>query len=153
MNQTVKTAELTLVTIKIGDELYGLNVGKVKEVIGLADFVKIPNAHEFMKGVINLRGRVIPLVDMRLKFKIESKEYDKHTVIVIVKIRKRLIGLIVDMVLDVVDIDRSLIQNTPHFSAGISSDCIRGIAQVDEKTLIIMDVDNIFSENELNSIN
>lgn len=152
MSLKTKTSEQTYVTIKIAGELFGLNVNKVKEVIGLSGMTRIPNVLPYMKGIINLRGKAIPLVDMRLKFGLEDKEYDKHTVIVIVKIKKRLIGLIVDSVLDVLNIESDEIQDTPHFASEASSDCIKGVVHAEDRTVVIMDVDRIFTEKELTNI-
>ncbi|MDY6935463.1 MAG: chemotaxis protein CheW [Spirochaetota bacterium] len=136
------------VTFTIGGETYGVEVLKVQEIIGMTDITHVPNTLEFMRGVINLRGSVVPVVDMRAKFKMEGREYDSFTVIIIVEVKERLIGMIVDSVSDVISIPLSSIQDTPHFSSRIETDFISGIGQIGEKLVIILDVDRILSEED-----
>jgi purine-binding chemotaxis protein CheW len=140
------------VTFLIGEETYGLGVERVKEIIGMTDITHVPNTAYFMEGVINLRGTVVPVVDMRKKFKMETRKYDAYTVIVIVEVKDRLVGMIVDSVSDVVNIPISTIQDTPHFTVKIETDFIQGIGQIDNNLIIILDVDLILSEEEIKDI-
>ncbi len=140
------------VTFVIGEETYGVEVLRVQEIIGMTQITHVPNSMAFMKGVINLRGSVVPVVDMRLKFAMEERPYDVFTVIIIVEVRERMIGMIVDSVSDVVSIPIKSIQDTPHFSARIETDFISGIGQVDDKLVIILDVDRILSADEMKEI-
>ncbi len=140
------------VTFLIGEETYGLGVERVKEIIGMTDITHVPNTAYFMEGVINLRGTVVPVVDMRKKFKMETRKYDTYTVIIIVEVKDRLIGMIVDSVSDVVNIPVSTIQATPHFTVKIETDFIQGIGQIDNNLIIILDVDMILSEEEIRDI-
>jgi purine-binding chemotaxis protein CheW len=140
------------VTFLIGEETYGVGVEKVKEIIGMTDITHVPNTAYFMEGVINLRGSVVPVVDLRKKFKMRRREYDNYTVIIIVEVKDRLIGMIVDSVSDVVDIPISSIQATPHFTTKIKTDFIEGIGQMDNNLVIILDVDMILSEEEIEDI-
>lgn len=140
------------VTFLIGDETYGVNVLKVQEIIGMTEITHVPNTAYFMEGVINLRGNVVPVVDMRKKFKMDIKEYDTNTVIIIVEVDDRLIGMIVDSVSDVLSIPVDSIQSTPNFTARIETDFIRGIGQVDNSMIIVLDVDKILSAEDLDSI-
>lgn len=140
------------VTIRIGEELFGLDVSRVKEVMGMTQISHVPNSMEYMKGVINLRDVIIPLIDMRVRFKLESKEYDKLTVIVITEINEKTIGLIVDSVSDVVNLPIANVQDTPHFSTSIDADCIKGIGKIGEEIVIILDVDRLFTLDELENI-
>lgn len=140
------------VTFVIGEETYGVEVLRVQEIIGMTQITHVPNSMAFMKGVINLRGSVVPVVDMRLKFAMEERPYDVFTVIIIVEVRDRMIGMIVDSVSDVVSIPIKSIQDTPHFSARIETDFISGIGQVDDKLVIILDVDRILSADEMKEI-
>ncbi len=147
-----ESAEQTMkqyVTFVIGNEYYGVEVLKVQEIIGMMQIVHVPNSAEFMKGVINLRGTVVPVVDMRIRFKMPEREYDMFTVIIIVEVKNRMIGMIVDSVSDVVDMAESSIQETPHFAAKIETDYIRGMGQVDDKLVIILDIDKILSTSDL----
>ncbi len=140
------------VTFIIGEETYGVEVLKVQEIIGMTRITHVPNTMIYMKGVINLRGSVVPVVDMRLKFSMNEKAYDAFTVIIIVEVRDRMIGMIVDSVSDVASIPLKSIQDTPHFSSKIETDFIKGIGQVDEKLVIILDVDKILSTAEISEI-
>jgi len=144
--------ENQFVTFVIGEETYGVEVLKVQEIIGMTQITHVPNAMSFMKGVINLRGSVVPVVDMRIKFSMGEREYDTFTVIIIVEVRGRMIGMIVDSVSDVVNIPVRSIQDTPHFSAKIETDFIMGIGQVEEKLVIILDVDRIMSSEEMTEL-
>jgi purine-binding chemotaxis protein CheW len=140
------------VTFLIEEETYGVGVEKVKEIIGITDITHVPNTAYFMEGVINLRGSVVPVVDLRKKFRMKTRKYDNYTVIIIVEVKDRLIGMIVDSVSDVVNIPVSSIQATPHFTAKIQTDFIKGIGQIDSSLIILLDVDLILSEEEINSI-
>lgn len=140
------------VTFLIGNETYGVGVEKVKEIIGMTDITHVPNTAYFMEGVINLRGSVVPVVDMRKKFNMQVRAYDSFTVIIIVEVKDRLIGMIVDSVSDVVNIPVSTIQSTPHFTAEIKTDFIKGIGQINDTLIIILDIDLILSEEEIKSI-
>ena len=140
------------VTFLIGDETYGVGVEKVKEIIGMTDITHVPNAASLMEGVINLRGSVVPVVNLRKKFRMQKREYDNYTVIIIVEVKDRLIGMIVDSVSDVVNIPISSIQSTPHFTTKIKTDFIEGIGRIDENLIILLDVDMILSEDEIETI-
>ena len=137
------------VTFVIGNENYGVEVLRVREIIGMTDITHVPNSLDFMRGVINLRGTVVPVVDMRKKFRMEERQYDSFTVILIVEIKGALIGMIVDSVSDVIDIPVESIQDTPHFSANIDTDYIKSIGKNDEELVIILDVDMILTPEEL----
>jgi purine-binding chemotaxis protein CheW len=147
-----ESLENTYVTVHIGEELYGIEVKRVKEVIGVPEIVHVPNSVNYMKGVINLRGKIIPILNMRLKFGLEEKSNTKLTVIVIIKIFNKLLGLLVDSISDVVEMTISQIQDTPHFCSSIEVDCIKGIGKIDEKIIVIMNVSNIFTGQELENI-
>ena len=140
------------VTFIIQNEVYGVEVLKVQEIIGMTQITHMPNSMTFMKGVINLRGSVVPVVDMRLKLKMQEKEYDQFTVILIVETKGVLIGMIVDAVSDVIGIPVDTIQETPHFSVNIDTDYIKGIGKKEEQLVIILDVDRILSTEELNLV-
>ncbi|MDA3900772.1 MAG: chemotaxis protein CheW [Spirochaetes bacterium] len=140
------------VTFLISGESYGVEVLCVKEILGMTDVTPVPNTLSFMKGVINLRGEVVPVVDMRIKFGMSEKEYDAFTVIIIVEVKRRLIGMIVDAVSDVADIPIDSIQNTPHFTTKIETDFIKGIGQLAEQLIIILDVDKILTTDEFQKL-
>ncbi|HNV48843.1 MAG TPA: chemotaxis protein CheW [Spirochaetota bacterium] len=149
-NETLESAQY--VTFVIGAEVYGVPVLKVQEIIGMTQITHVPNSLPYMKGVINLRGTVVPVVDMRIKFRMEERAYEVNTVILIVEVRGINIGMIVDAVSDVVEIPIKGIQDTPHFSAKIETDFISGIGNRDDQLVIILDVDRILSQDEVESI-
>lgn len=140
------------VTFAIGDELFGIDVAKAQEVLNLSSVTKVPNTMPFMKGVIDLRGKIVPLIDMRIKFGIPERAYDKNTVIIIARIRGLLSGLIVDSVSDVISMTLEDIQNTPHFAAEIEKDAVVGIGRIKEKLVIVLNADKILTEEEVRVI-
>jgi purine-binding chemotaxis protein CheW len=144
--------ERTLVTIGMDRETFGVDVSKVQEITGIGEISIVPNAMNFMKGVMNLRGTVIPLIDLRLKFGLSERAYNRLTVVMICEIKGNLIGIIVDSVSDVINITDRDIQDTPHFTSSISMDCIDGIVRIGEKIVVIIDVDRIFTDEELKNL-
>jgi purine-binding chemotaxis protein CheW len=140
------------VTFSIGEEMYGIDVGRAQEVLNYTNITHIPNTMSFMKGIIDLRGVIVPLIDIRIKFKLEEKEYDHNTVIIIIEVQGILFGMIVDSVSNVVNVAINDIHNTPHFSQDIDSDSVIGIGRVDGKLLIVLDVDKILTIEEINQI-
>lgn len=144
--------DFMFVTISLDGDRYGINVQNIQEIIGVPDAAHVPNTMPYMKGVTSLRGKVIPLVDLRIKFNLSEKEYDKLTVVLIAEIQENLIGFIVDSVSDVISIPVSEIQNTPHFSTSIDADCIYGVCKLEEEILIIIDIEKVFKNEELLSI-
>jgi purine-binding chemotaxis protein CheW len=150
--EKVTALERQFVTFTIGEELYGVDVTKVQEIIGMTQITHVPNTVIFMKGVINLRGAVVPVIDMRLKFRMSEKEYDSFTVIIIVEVKERLIGMIVDAVSDVANVPVGSIQDTPHFTSKIETDFIQGIGQIEQNLVIILDVDTILSSEDIATV-
>lgn len=140
------------VTFVIANESYGVPVLKVQEIIGMTEIVHVPNCPGFMKGVINLRGSVVPVIDMRTRFSMDVRDYDMFTVIIIVEVKDILVGMIVDSVSDVVDIPTSEIQKTPSFTVKIDTDFIEGIGQINEKLVIILDIEKILSTEDVDAL-
>lgn len=140
------------VTFTLEGEEYSVEILKVQEIIGYTSFTKVPNVPSFVKGVLNLRGSVVPVVDLRLKFSMAEKEYDKFTVILILEVRGRVIGAIVDAVSDVVSLNEDEIQPTPDFSSGIRVDFIKGMGRKDDKLIIMLDIDKVLSDGELEAL-
>jgi len=152
-NQTQsRDAQGQYVTFRIGDETYGIDVGRAQEVLNMTGITRVPNTMPFMKGVMDLRGKIVPLVDMRIKFSLPEKDYDKSTVIIIVQVRGLIIGMIVDSVSDVINMTSAEIQNTPHFTREIERDSVVGISRVNGELIIVLDVDSILTEQEIAQI-
>ncbi len=140
------------VTFSIGKETFGIEVIRAKEVLYLIDIIEVPHSLPSMKGVIDLRGIIVPLIDARIKFGLEPKTYTDDTVIIIIEYADRLVGLIVDAVLDVIDILLNEIQDPTHFNEESDKDYVSGISKVDGNLVIVLDVDRIFAEGELELI-
>ena len=137
---------LQFVTFLIAGETYGVSVHKVQSINEMLEITYVPHSSAYMEGVINLRGSVVPVINMRKKFNIPVKEYDLFTVILIVEVKDRLVGMIVDSVSDVVSIPVSAIQKEIQFSAKVDSDSIEGIGRLDEELIIILNVEHFFDD-------
>lgn len=136
-------------TFFLGEEQYGIAIDRIKEIIAIMKVTNVPKTPEYMRGVINLRGSIIPVVDTRLRFGMEPKNEDMHTAIVIVEVEKVNIGFIVDRVEEVASIDSTNLSEPPKFGSHIDSDFICSIAQIDEKVIMILDVLKLFEADEL----
>jgi purine-binding chemotaxis protein CheW len=137
---------LQFVTFLIAGETYGVSVHKVQSINEMLEITYVPHSSAYMEGVINLRGSVVPVINMRKKFNIPVKEYDLFTVILIVEVKDRLVGMIVDSVSDVVSIPVSAIQKEIQFSAKVDSDSIEGIGRLEEELIIILNVEHFFDD-------
>jgi purine-binding chemotaxis protein CheW len=143
--QTVDRAVATahdseLLTFKLGDENYGIDILKVQEIRGYEAVTRIANSPEYVKGVINLRGNIVPIVDMRIRFNLPRAEYDKFTVVIILNVGHRVVGIVVDGVSDVVRLAPEQIQPGPSMAA-IDASCITGLGTLDDRMLILLDID------------
>lgn len=136
-------------TFFLGEEQYGIAIDRIKEIIAIMKVTNVPKTPEYMRGVINLRGSIIPVVDTRLRFGMEPKNEDMHTAIVIVEVEKVNIGFIVDRVEEVASIDSMNLSEPPKFGSHVDSDFICSIAQIDEKVIMILDVLKLFEADEL----
>jgi purine-binding chemotaxis protein CheW len=139
------------VTFSIDDEEFGIEIVKVQEIIGYTKPTHMPNAPDFISGVINLRGIIIPIIDLRKKFKLPDKEYNKYTVIVVLEIATKVIGIIVDSVSDVLTINENDIQSVPEFNK-FQTDYLKGMGKVKDKLIILLDIDKILTYDEYKKI-
>jgi purine-binding chemotaxis protein CheW len=151
-SRSVINEEEQFVTFMIADEMYGVPVLKVQEIIGMTRITAVPNSLLFMRGVIDLRGDIVPVIDMRLKFSMEESLYSNFTVIIIVEVKEQLVGMIVDSVSDVLSLPVSTIQDTPQFNTRINTSYISGMSRMDNSLIIVLDVDKILSVDELEQI-
>lgn len=135
-------------TFLLGDEVYGIEIAIVIEIIGLHPITEMPQMPPYVRGIINLRGKIIPVVDLRLKFKKDFKEYNSRTCIVVVNIRDTLIGLIVDSVVEVVYIADENIVVPPNVNV-ISNKYVKSIGKVGDKVKLLLDCEKIFTDEEL----
>ncbi len=152
MNAEVKTEFdtatdlLQLVTFKLGNEEFGLDIIKVKEINKMINVTSIPSAPAYIKGVINLRGNVIPVVDLRTRLTLPNKEYDQATRIIVVELEERTIGFIVDEVCEVLRIPRGITEAPPEMVGGIDSEFITAVGKLDDRLIILMDLKKLFIE-------
>lgn len=137
------------VTFVVGGETYGISVMKVQSINEMSEITQVPKARSFIKGVINLRGAVIPVIDMRKKFGLPEKEYDSFTVILIVEVKGRLIGMIVDSVSDVVGIPAANIQTNISYSGKVEKNSMEGVGRIGESLIILLDVDTFLNSENL----
>ncbi|MEN6576335.1 MAG: chemotaxis protein CheW [Phycisphaerales bacterium] len=140
-------------TFALGAEEYGLEILKVREIIGYMDITAVPQTPSYVKGVVNLRGQVIPVVDLRAKFGMETTEVTDQTCIIVVEIsqtgRKFNTGIIVDRVQEVLDIAGTNIEEPPQFGASVDTDFILGMAKVGESVKILLDIDRVLHASDL----
>lgn len=137
-------------TFTIDDEIYGVKIENITQIIGIQHITYIPNQPEYVKGVINLRGQVIPVMEVRTKFKKPAIEYDDRTCIIVVNKEDMLVGLIVDRVSEVINIKKSDTSPTPDFNEKVKIEYIRGIAHPEGKVVILIDVDKLLNTEEEN---
>jgi purine-binding chemotaxis protein CheW len=137
----------------LGSEEYGIDILKVQEIRGYEAVTRIANAPEFIKGVINLRGIIIPVVDMRIKFKLGTPTYDQFTVVIILNIGGRVMGMVVDSVSDVTTLTPDQVKPAPDMgTAPSTTDYLVGLGTVDERMLILVDIDRLMSSSEMGLI-
>jgi purine-binding chemotaxis protein CheW len=143
-------------TFTLAEEEYGIGILKVKEIIGMMTITTVPQTPDYMKGVINLRGKVIPVVDLRLKFGMEAIGYTERTCIIVVEItgdgKKIQIGSLVDSVSEVLNIKAGDIEDTPNFGRHLNTDYILGMAKTGGRVKILLDIDKVLSSEEVNSL-
>ncbi|SFF93220.1 CheW protein [Duganella sp. CF458] len=143
------TAVQEFLAFKLGSEEYGIDILKVQEIRGYEAVTRIANAPEFIKGVINLRGIIIPVVDMRIKFKLGEPVYDQFTVVIILNINGRVVGMVVDSVSDVTSLTAEQIKAAPDLGTAFSSEYMIGLGTIDERMLILVDIQRLMSSPEM----
>jgi len=136
-------------TFFLGSEEYGLEILKVHEIIGMMPITRVPRTPQFIRGVINLRGKVIPVVDLRLKFAMESKDQTEETCIIVVQAQGVEMGIIVDKVSEVLDIAGKDIDDAPYFGADVNTDYLLGIGKAAERVKLLLDIDQVLSSQEV----
>jgi purine-binding chemotaxis protein CheW len=140
-------------TFKLEDELFALDIGKVREVLDFTTITKVPQTPDFMRGVINLRGSVVPVVDLRLKFGMVMAEKTVNTCVIIVEVEmdgeKVVMGAMADAVQEVLDLEPDQIEPPPRIGTKLNTDFIKGMGKHAEQFIIILDIDKVFTTNEL----
>jgi purine-binding chemotaxis protein CheW len=141
-----------LLTFTLGSEEYGIDILKVQEIRGYDAVTKIANSPEFIKGVINLRGIIVPIVDMRIKFNLGKIEYDQFTVVIILNLANRVVGIVVDGVSDVITLTAEQLKPAPEFGTSLDTQYITGLGTVDERMIIVMDIEKLMSSSDMELI-
>lgn len=153
MNQAVAVKQAVApseyLTFTLGDEEYGVDILKVQEIRGYDTVTRIPDTPAFLKGVINLRGIIVPVVDMRIKFNLGKVEYNELTVMIILNVGKRVVGIVVDGVSDVLALAPEQIRPAPDFERGLDASFLTGIGAVDDRMLILIDIEKLVLSPEL----
>lgn len=139
---------LQLVSFNIGEEEFGVDILKVQEIIRMVDITRVPNSPQFVEGVINLRGKVIPIIDLRLRLGLEPKTKDKDTRIIVVEFVTKVIGFVVDNVNEVLRLNKSITEPPPPMVSGINSEYITSIGKLDDRLLILLDLEKILLTTE-----
>jgi purine-binding chemotaxis protein CheW len=154
MDETARTSakEGKYLTFSLADEEFGIGILKIKEIIGMIPITSVPQTPDFVKGVINLRGKVIPVIDLRLRFGVEEIDYTERTCIIVVEIERSrteiLIGVVVDSVSEVLNIKDTDIEETPAFGAKVDTEYILGMAKMEGGVKILLDIDQVLSASE-----
>ncbi|MBS0424947.1 MAG: chemotaxis protein CheW [Proteobacteria bacterium] len=136
-------------TFRLGDEEYGIEILKVQEIRGYDAITQIANAPEFIKGVVNLRGIIVPIIDMRVKFRLGNATYDQFTVVIILNVAGRVVGIVVDGVSDVISLGLEQMRPAPGLGSIIDTEYIMGLGTVDERMLILIDIERLMSSSDM----
>ena len=139
-------------TFTLGAEEYGIDILKVQEIRGYDAVTKIANAPPFIKGVINLRGVIVPIVDLRIKFNLGVPTYDQFTVVIILNIGKRVVGIVVDGVSDVIQLSSSNLHPSPEFGSILDTRYILGLGTVEERMIIVVDIERLMTSQEMSLV-
>lgn len=144
-----ETSELLqLVSFMIDKEEFGVNILYVQEINRFIQITKVPNAPDFVEGVINLRGRVIPVIDLRTKFNLKKKEQDKNTRIIVVEVEGKVVGFIVDSVREVLRIPTSITEAPPEIVTGVNSEFIQAVAKLDDRLITLLNLEKVLSNSD-----
>ena len=144
---------LQLVTFSIDEEEFGVNILKVQEIIRIMEITRVPRSPEFVEGVVNLRGRVIPIVDLRRRFGLAAIAHDKDTRIIVIELNSLVVGFIVDAVSEVLRIPADTVEPTPPVAAGVDSEYISGVGKLQDRLLILLDLDKLLTAEDLHRLN
>jgi purine-binding chemotaxis protein CheW len=151
-NTLMNDGVLEALAFKLGNEEYGIKILKVQEIRGYETVTRIASAPEHVKGVVNLRGTIVPIVDMRIKFNLGEPTYDQFTVVIILNIQDRVVGMVVDSVSDVISLTADQIKPAPDMGGALNTDYLVGLGTVDERMIILVDIDRMMSSEEMGVI-
>lgn len=150
------TETVQYLTFKLADEIFAFDVAKVREILELTTITKVPQTPEFMRGVINLRGSVVPVIDLKLNFSMQRTEQTINTCIIVVEVNLHgeaiVLGVLADSVQEVVEMEPNLIEPAPKLGTKLNTEFIKGMGKVGENFVMILDIDKVFSADELTEI-
>ena len=156
MSMEIVTQTTQYLTFKLDEEVFALDVAKVREILEESSITKVPQTPEFMRGVINLRGSVVPVIDLRLKFGMSRTEKTVNTCIIVVEVQLEdeviVLGALADSVQEVIEMEPQQIEAAPHIGSRLNTDFIKGMGKVDGRFIMILDIDRVFSNDELESV-
>ncbi len=138
-----------LVSFTVGKEYYGVHIEEVQEIIRMPEITHLPQTEEYIKGIINLRGNIIPIIDMRTRFHMESLNYSEITRVIVLSIQNKLVGIIVDSVSKVLELADKDIEDAPEIIHGLAKEYIEGVGKLDEKMIIILKADKVLTAEEI----
>jgi purine-binding chemotaxis protein CheW len=143
---------LQLVSFMIGGEEFGVDILQVQEINRMLDVTRVPNAPTYVDGVVNLRGRVIPIIDLRMRFGMDRKEHDKDTRIVVVELHNKVVGFVVDAVREVLRIPRNVTEPPPALTGSLRDDYITAVGKLEDRLLILLDLAKVISDREVQTV-
>jgi len=151
-SQAADSGGRELLTFTLGSEEYGIDILKVQEIRGYDAVTTIANSPEFIKGVINLRGIIVPIIDMRIKFRLGNVTYNQLTVVIILNVANRVVGIVVDGVSDVITLSAEQLKPAPEFSSALDTQYITGLGTVDDRMIIVMDIERLMTSRDMDLV-
>ncbi|MBS0308948.1 MAG: chemotaxis protein CheW [Proteobacteria bacterium] len=149
---TIDNIGMEFLAFRLGEEEYGVQILKVQELRNYENVTTIANAPNFIKGVINLRGRIVPIIDMRIKFNLGNPTYDQFTVVIILNVANHIIGMVVDSVSDVITLTPGDIKPAPEMGAAFDTQYLIGLGTIDQRMLMLIDIERLMSSNDISLI-
>lgn len=147
--EAAPVARRVCLTFRLGGEEYGIDILKVQEIRGYERPTRVAHAPGFVKGVVNLRGVIVPIVDLRLKFGLQDVRYDEFTVVIVLNVGDRVVGIVVDSVSDVMELDPSQVRDAPSLTSAIDADFIEGLGSTGERMLILVDIERLMGSADM----
>jgi purine-binding chemotaxis protein CheW len=149
---TYSSEDQQYLTFNLADEYYGVDILKVQEIKGYTNVTRIPNTPDYLKGVLNLRGTIVPIVDLRMKFGMGTTDPTPFTVMVVVNVRNRIMGFMVDAVSDVLDLNARNIQPPPELGSAVDITFVAGIGNANDRLVTLLDIDRVLTEEEVKTV-
>ncbi|MBN7795811.1 chemotaxis protein CheW [Parahaliea mediterranea] len=147
VDSNVRNSEFLV--FSLGSEEYAIDILKVQEIRGYENVTRIANAPDFIKGVANLRGVIVPIVDLRIKFRLDNVEYNEQTVVIVVSIEGRIVGIVVDGVSDVMSLKPDQIKPAPEFGVSMPVDYLSGLGNLEDRMLVLVDIEKLLTSDEM----